>query len=359
MSRYKSDDEIQSVVREYNQRLNSLSYCTDSIDKDKATKYAERIMFYLKRPFKGVAFASGPYDALIQSIMIMRKSGRGFGCSVPITLDHIHHFVCDDVIERLTSVIPFNSTLFTSLDPLPGIVRNKISSRLDDMFYPYMKENTERIQLCGFTDLEVREIGAWGFVCPFLDGQFFAYWMLSMDCFKALQGIPVIENWQVYDQLEFGFVYPLDEYVVISERPLVFSIKDNAIHKDGGPAVAYRDGFRFWSLNGVTVPQWLAESTSATIDISLFKQLNDAKVIHEFIQKFGIERILPFCTIDIVDKKGKYELINVKTHVRQVHTIPYLKVHNESTNTWHLVSVDPYVTKIGDAISCIRDEDIR
>ena len=59
---------------------------------------------------------------------------------------------------------------------------------------------------------------------------------------------------------------------------LEINMKDGKLHADGKPSVKYNDGFSVWSLNGVRVPQWLAETPAGLLEP---KQYNDLKNIDE------------------------------------------------------------------------------
>ncbi len=57
-----------------------------------------------------------------------------------------------------------------------------------------------------------------------------------------------------------GWFWPFQGVVIFTRRPVEVHLLEGRLHKDGGMAVRYRDGFGVYALHGVRVPQWLAES---------------------------------------------------------------------------------------------------
>ena len=56
-----------------------------------------------------------------------------------------------------------------------------------------------------------------------------------------------------------GLIYPFEEFVVISEKPISIKMKNALLHNDGGPSILYADGFSVYSLNGVIVTKEIAK----------------------------------------------------------------------------------------------------
>ena len=154
-----------------------------------------------------------------------------------------------------------------------------------------------------------------------------------------------------------GWFLPYENICWISERHNICNIKNGKIHCDGGPAVAYPDGFKIWALNGVRVPQYLAETNDGNLDIDFFKKESNADVKAEFIRKFGIDRMQSLGK-KICDARGhsnewfrasEYELIDMGD-VFQVAYAPHLRMKNLTTGTWHFEAVSPECRSIEQAL---------
>ena len=83
------------------------------------------------------------------------------------------------------------------------------------------------------------------------------------------------------------------------------------LHRDGGPVLAYPDGFALWRLNGVAVPDWLAAQPADAIDPRRLPAIPNAEVRREFIRKVGLGRVLPALGARVISSSGRYELLEL------------------------------------------------
>lgn len=142
-----------------------------------------------------------------------------------------------------------------------------------------------------------------------------------------------------------GFVYPvprLEECHLLAGLP----------HRDGGPAIRYRNGFSIYALNGVRVPEWLAMTPAHAIDPMRFADIDDADVRREFVRKVGVVRIFDrFATI--LDMQGDYTLGSIAVDPRKPRK--YLKMLNPSLpGIWHLEAVHPSCWTVQHALNWRR-----
>jgi len=121
---------------------------------------------------------------------------------------------------------------------------------------------------------------------------------------------------------------------------------DGLLHKEGGAAVLYRDGFGVWALNGTRVPQWLAEQRGEVINPSRIAELDNAQVRREFVAKVGIERIERTLQSRVLEHRRvlyggehrEYTLLDIA--IPNVGSWRYLKMENASVpEIWHLEGV--------------------
>jgi len=190
------------------------------------------------------------------------------------------------------------------------------------------------------------------FVWPYLDGQFWASWFAFYDFMREVLKIELPAN---YDQLRklvnLGMVYPLDEACLIAQRMSICKRNaQNQLHCDGGPAVEFADGFKLWALNGVRVPQWLAETDAMKIDCHQFSKVDNAEVRREFIRKVGAERVMQQVGAEVIDRQGdEYELVVVDLK-GETGKWPYLKMLNPSIGVWHMEAVGKECQTVKDAL---------
>ena len=151
------------------------------------------------------------------------------------------------------------------------------------------------------------------------------------------------------------FCIPYDGICFVSEPPIKTYWNDKKqLHKEGAPSVEFKSSikeatFGVWSLNGVRVPQYLAETPTSKLDIEFFKNEKNADVKAEFIRKFGIERMVSLG--ELIDtwqnhtstinfewyKKSEYKLIDMASIFTTYNYMPYLYMKNQTVpGIYHL-----------------------
>ena len=142
---------------------------------------------------------------------------------------------------------------------------------------------------------------------------------------------------------------PYKEVCLIQHRPKEIHLKNNQLHKDGGPAISYRDGLSLWRLNGVDVPQWLAETKEEDIDPRKLLKIDNAQVRAEFVRKVGIDRVCYSLDAKCVDRQGSYELLMLD--LGDGRKRPYLRMQNPSVpELWHVEGVHPSCGTVHEAL---------
>jgi len=155
-----------------------------------------------------------------------------------------------------------------------------------------------------------------------------------------------------------GWWWPFENAVIFTEKPIkLFRNDRNQLHANGYKAIEYSDGFGIWALNGVRVPQYLAETSEGELDIEFFKKESNADIKAEFIRKYGIDRMQSLGN-KICDAKGhsnewfrasEYELIDMGK-IFEVSYAPHLRMKNLTTGIWHFEAVSPECRTIEDAL---------
>ncbi len=166
--------------------------------------------------------------------------------------------------------------------------------------------------------------------------------ILKLDCVKPL--VPLINLAK-----HCGWWAPYENICFMQHKPKEIHMHNKLLHKDGGPAVLYRDGFAVWALNGVRIPQWLSETRTEDIDPRKLLKIDNAQVRAEFVRKVGIERVCYGLKAKCVDKKGNYELLMLD--LQDGRRRPYLKMLNPSVpDLWHIEGVHPSCLDVASAL---------
>lgn len=198
------------------------------------------------------------------------------------------------------------------------------------------------------------------FITPYFNGQFdsgyFSFYEFMFNFLKI--GNPVEDLYSSFlKTTECGIIYPCDDFCVISNKPSSILISNGQLHSNGSPAIEYNDGFRVWSLNGVRVPQYLAETPTEKLDLEFFKKEPNADVKAEFIKKYGVQRMLSLGKkMDDAHRSknqwyvdSEYELYNLGSIFNRDKAV-FLKMKNLTTGTYHVEGVDPSCNTVEKAL---------
>ena len=191
------------------------------------------------------------------------------------------------------------------------------------------------------------------FAWPYIIGSFCSPVLSFYDCMESLgvnYSITVREKYGWWKRTsQIGLFYPLENICIISDRPSIINMSNKVLHCNGGPAIAYTDGFSVWCLNGVRVTKELAETPAYQLDAHILLRENNAEVRREIVRKIGMERIVAELGAETLDKQGEYELLNFD--LGDGRKRPYLKMLNLSIKTWHLEGVPPDIKTVEEALN--------
>lgn len=290
--------EQEAAMPEFVEKYTKIGTETGPVDREKAKVYASKLYTFLERDEPQVLFANGPTEAWLMTVWI-------------------NHMQQNNI---------------------------KIPEKVEDIVFDFDK---------------IREVAKGvSFVWPYLDGQMMTSWV-SWVKFMQYIGVVVTESFSlIEDQIIFNVIYPLNGYCIFSERFSAVHMKDKKLHCDGGPSVEYPDGTRCWSLNGIAVPQWLAETSADEIDCSEFAKLTNAEVRREFLRKVGVERFCEKVGSTVLDKQGDYELHLIDLG-GTTGKWPYLKMLNPSIGVWHMECVEKNCKTVEDALTFRNQSEIR
>ena len=202
------------------------------------------------------------------------------------------------------------------------------------------------------------------YVSPYIQGSFDSYWVNYYD-YWIKNGIIKIdeklkENCNLMQEITKAMqaVFPLDDFCVVCQKPTTINMVNGQLHCDGGPSVEYADGFKVWSLNGVRVSQYLAETPSGQLDIQYYNKEKNADIRTEFVRKYGVDRMLDlgrkvddYTNYDNVKyAESQYELYDMESLFEGVDYAPHLKMTNQSTGVFHVEAVSPDCRTLEDAL---------
>lgn len=143
--------------------------------------------------------------------------------------------------------------------------------------------------------------------------------------------------------------WPFEKAVVISDRPIECHMENGMLHKEGGMAVRFSDGFGSWNLHGVQVSKEIAETPAMELDAEIILTEKNAEIRREIVRKIGIERVILKLGARSLDKQGDYELLAFELGDGRLR--PYLKMKNPSIGIWHLEGVPATIKTVTEALA--------
>ncbi|MDE2106801.1 MAG: hypothetical protein KGL39_56825, partial [Patescibacteria group bacterium] len=148
-----------------------------------------------------------------------------------------------------------------------------------------------------------------------------------------------------------GWFLPHKNICWICERPQILHRNSQGrLHKDGGPALQYPDGFSIFALNGIRMDKKFVETPAEQLDPGIILKKTNADIRRELIRKVGIERMLTVLPNKVLDRRGNYELLSIELD-ESIKDARYLKMLNPSIGTWHLEGVDPQCSTVESSLN--------
>ena len=171
-------------------------------------------------------------------------------------------------------------------------------------------------------------------------GQHCANWVGYYDYYKnAFEDLIKIQNeklWDVVVQIsDLHWFIPLEDMCIISRKPEYIKREDGKLHCENGSSLRYKDGFSLYSLNGVTVPKWLAELRDTEIDPARIKEITNVEVRREFVRKVGYDRIFHKLQGKVLDKQV-IKISNGTNDFEHIYEVVQIDIEN---NHWNMLKM--------------------
>jgi hypothetical protein len=163
-----------------------------------------------------------------------------------------------------------------------------------------------------------------------------------LDLFRELYGMKAATEEAVpYIEAapDLHWVLMFQNVCLFSEFPEFAKFDDEGnLHADNGPAVRYADGMELHSLWGVNVPEWVANTSPAEMDIEKILAIEDVDVRTVALRKYGIHRAKDKLKVEVLDSDEEgYELWTYEIEGARVG--PALKMVNPTTGEIHVEGV--------------------
>lgn len=341
------------LMPEYVDKWMKIGLCCDPLDFDEAKKWA--CVAYkaagLEPPKMFFSFDS-PLSAAIGGVFIDQIFNHFNDKARVKAWEKVHDQVWDKVLDQVLEQA-FEQVGKKVHDQVWEKVREKVRKQVDEQVREKVFDQVRE----KFREKFREQVGdklrekVWSQLWGQIYGSHDASWICFYDYMREVVGVTGLDAISGLVGLSkcCGWLAPKRGIVIFQNRHEKVSFNKNGLlHCDGGPAVRYRDGFSVWALNGVNVPQWLAESKADEIDPMDIYKLKNAQQRAEAIKKVGIERWVYKADAKTIDKQGDYELLSVKWF--DGSRKKYLKMLNPSVpELWHIEGVGNEVNTVDEA----------
>jgi hypothetical protein len=265
----KLSDEQEALLPIYRDKWLQIGLSTERCDREACTEICQRLYKHiLKRKRPMVVFMDSPLSAFLAS------------CAFIFDLDQMRSLVDDQnhyspIRTNLSSQV-VNQVGFNTGHQVWNQVGNQVRNQVRNQVESQVRDRVQR------------------FFFPYLSGSLDSSYMSFYDYFHEVVGIEYTPLWEIYRRTTMmGPVYTLENFCIVSEKPLEIHMHDGVLHRDGGPSIAYADGLRAWSLNGVQVTQEIAETPADELDPRLaLNQSLSVDVRREVLRKIGTKRFV-------------------------------------------------------------------
>jgi len=146
-----------------------------------------------------------------------------------------------------------------------------------------------------------------------------------------------------------GWWIPYQNAAILQEKTTTVQLREGRLHCETGPAVAYKDGFEVYALNGIRVSKDLVMTPADKLDPQIVLKQQNADIRREIVRKIGIERVLKGTNAKVVDKWSNYELLMLD--LKDGRRRPYLKMINPSIGVTHVEGVEPNIKTVRAALA--------
>jgi hypothetical protein len=148
---------------------------------------------------------------------------------------------------------------------------------------------------------------------------------------------------------ETGWHLFYTDIAILSERPIeLHRNNDGALHRDGGAAIKWADGYELFRLNGIEVPEGIAMVPANEITKDMILRQENADYRRELVRKLSGKQLLDVLNPRVMDEKYGYALLAID--LGDNRTRPFLKMTNPSIEAIHIEGVRPDCRSVEDAI---------
>lgn len=195
-------------------------------------------------------------------------------------------------------------------------------------------------------------------------GQVEAFWICFYTFCRDILGIRYVEKqnkllnaWADLAHSTFWW-WCFENYIVFSERPTEIHLVPppeggtERLHNTAGPAVAFKDGTKYWYVEGVRVPSKIVEAPEKLTAGDVRSETNQ-EVRRIMLQRMGLEKFLKESGSEIIhsEEDPPRRLHRTAQFPGEPEPHVYVEVQDPSTERMYFLRVPPTVTTCTEAVA--------
>ncbi len=254
--------EQESKLSVYRDKWLKIGLSTAPCDRQKAEAALEKVYAAANPPLekpKKIIWLNSPLEGAIAAAAIVKDT--------EIAADQVGDEVWAQVWEQVR---------WQALEQVREQVRAQVWEQVREQAWDQVAHQVwERVRTQAWDQVghqvwERVRTQAWDQVAHQVGGQVYtagygshdAGWLSFFDFFKSECHIKGLEKLDGLFELSqnCGWWWPFNGLAILTERPIEIHMKDKKLHREGGPAILYKDGFSVYALNGVRVLKEIAET---------------------------------------------------------------------------------------------------
>ena len=263
--------------------------------------------------------------------------------------DSVEESVCDSVLESVWKSVR---------ESVRNSVWDSVEDSVEDSVRDSVRKSVQESVRDSVEGLEYQSMGSRGSVIDW-------HWIAFYDYFQRI-GIELTPQFNIFKDFccdSGAFDYLLYENLaIVCGHPSNVNWKtinnQRILHNDLAPALEWSDSFKLYALNGTAVPEYLVMTPSDDLDLKWFLEQTNADVKIEFINKYGIDRMLSLGTViddyhsydDEWYNKSEYQLIDMSAIFESKSYAPFLKMKHQTMDMYCMEGVSDNCKTITDAL---------
>lgn len=333
----KLTPEQEALVSVYTKKWLDSGYNTQPLNIEEATKSINWLYKFSGQEKPVIVFCDSPLQAQLMVNLLQRKGMRTLILALDGTKESsakLYSTLSATLLQKFDSQVVgalVNSLENNMQQPAIAKIFGKISEDVqgDNLEFNYIFSSLQESYWIGFYDYILNVL------FPERRQEFETF---NKECISMAHNIHTI--------------IPFKGLCFASERPTSIKLKELnnqfLLHNENGACLEYKDGYKFYALNGVRMPDWVLSTPKEQLKSEDILAITNAEQRMLAMKHKGLGHFFSDLECKVIDKFETYELTLVNLNGENCE---FLKMVNPSTGEIHLEGVQPGIKTVREALA--------